>query len=123
MVDVRKGIWTHQKEGSYPQNKTGEWGLYKKKNTDRRENGSNGNLKRSKSEKKLDRKHYEDYNDLKIRKTEEWSISFWNLNQAKFLSQKKRELIHPISKVGKLEQMIKLRKNGEQNCGLFSFRG
>ena len=45
--------------------------IKKKKNTDRRENGSNGNLKRSKSEKKLDRKHYKDYNDLKIRKTEE----------------------------------------------------
>ena len=47
-----------------------EWRVrfIQKKKTDRRENGSNGNLKRSKSEKKLDRKHYEDYNDLKIRK-------------------------------------------------------
>ena len=49
--------------------------------------------------------------------------SLLKFESSQIFKPEKRELNHPISKVGKLEQMIKLRKNGEQNCGLFSFRG
>lgn len=36
MVKIKKGVWTHGREGSLPHSKNGKWDLYKKENRQKR---------------------------------------------------------------------------------------